>query len=133
MGDDRASARRRLLAADTLWAALVGLLAFGAYLATIYPGLVDIGDAAKFSFIGKVLDAEADRRPGERRCPRCRRRMRGVTVGAGPAIELDRCPVGHGLWLDAGELAAVVRSFGGGDGDGVAKFLGELFRHELTA
>jgi hypothetical protein len=40
---------------DAMLAALVGLIAFAAYLATLYPGLTGVGDAAKFSFVGPVL------------------------------------------------------------------------------
>lgn len=34
-------------------------------------------------------------------CPRCDRPMRLVRRAN---VELEECPVGHGLWLDAGEL-----------------------------
>lgn len=36
-------------------ALMAGAAAFAVYLATIYPGLMPIGDAAKFSFVGRVL------------------------------------------------------------------------------
>ena len=61
-----------------------------------------------------------------------RARMRLIRVGEGRPIELDRCPRGHGIWLDAGELAAVVRAFAPRDDAGVARFLGDLFRHSLS-
>jgi len=79
-----------------------------------------------------ALRSDVGLKRSTRRCPRCRRRMRTFTVGQSPSIELDRCPAGHGIWLDAGELAAVVRAFAPRDDAGVARFLGELFRHELT-
>ena len=46
---------------------------------------------------------------GKRRCPRCGARM---LVGPAPAtgVEVDACPAGHGVWLDAGELEQVARS-----------------------
>lgn len=48
--------------------------------------------------------APAPMGPG-RRCPRCRGRLRPVLApGAGARVMLDRCPFGHGLWLDDGEL-----------------------------
>ncbi|MEW5983549.1 MAG: DUF2723 domain-containing protein [Acidobacteriota bacterium] len=52
---DRGPSPGTLDPADGLMAALAGLLAVGVYLATLYPGLHDVGDAAKFSFVGKVL------------------------------------------------------------------------------
>jgi len=40
---------------DWLVALLVAGAVFAIYVATMYPGLHDVGDAAKFSFVGKVL------------------------------------------------------------------------------
>ena len=37
----------------------------------------------------------------KRRCPRCRRVMRLDVL---LSVELDRCPAGHGMWFDAGEV-----------------------------
>jgi Zn-finger nucleic acid-binding protein len=68
---------------------------------------------------------------GRRRCPRCRRKMEVVQIGT-PSIEIDRCPAGDGIWLDAGELAAVVKSLGQTEDAAIASFFGELFAHELT-
>lgn len=69
---------------------------------------------------------------GSRPCPRCRRKMRCVKFPGPPAVEIDRCPAGHGVWLDAGELAAIVRTHAGQDDRGVARFLGELFHDRLA-
>ena len=47
--------------------------------------------------------------PRPRRCPRCRVRMQHVADPQQPEqIVLDRCPHGHGLWFDAGELEQLV-------------------------
>ncbi|MDJ0521769.1 MAG: zf-TFIIB domain-containing protein [Planctomycetota bacterium] len=45
----------------------------------------------------------------ERRCPRCRGKMRKVSApgGSGDVI-LDRCRRGHGLWFDKGELEEIL-------------------------
>ncbi len=46
---------------------------------------------------------------GRRKCPRCRTHMHVVPLpDNGP--EIDACPAGCGLWLDEGELAAVIRA-----------------------
>jgi hypothetical protein len=50
-----AGVRDRADTIDLAVAGLAALLAFCVYLATLYPGLLGIGDAAKFSFVGKVL------------------------------------------------------------------------------
>ncbi len=52
------------------------------------------------------LGPPARRRRGPRRpCPRCRRALRPVGAPGGVVV-LDRCPRGHGLWFDPGELEA---------------------------
>jgi Zn-finger nucleic acid-binding protein len=100
-------------------------------------------DAGELELIGELAGvqtgrlAEALRRAGcgrssARRCPRCRRRMRVVSVGEAPSVAVDRCPRGHGLWLDAGELVTIVKSFTQGDEAAVAAFVADLLRHGLT-
>ena len=61
---------------------------------------------------------------GKRTCVRCRASLRAVTFRG---VELDRCPYGHGIWLDKGELPAIVKS---GTGE-VGGFLKELFKAEI--
>ncbi len=41
------------------------------------------------------------------RCPKCRNQEMGVEVHKG--VEIDRCPLCHGLFLDRGELASLIR------------------------
>jgi len=82
--------------------------------------------------------SEALERTGEgprtqRRCPRCGRKMREVAVGECPSVELDRCPWGHGLWLDRGELRAVSEAFHDGEEGSVARFFTELYSSELKS
>lgn len=66
----------------------------------------------------------------KRRCPRCNRKLEIITVGRRVTVELDRCPVGHGLWLDRGETVAVIESFSEGEEGLVARFLSSLFHDE---
>lgn len=67
--------------------------------------------------IGYLLHGEfrqpeqLDERSGarsERRCPLCGARLR---TGPFPdsRVEVDVCPMGHGLWLDRGELASLLK------------------------
>jgi Zn-finger nucleic acid-binding protein len=63
-----------------------------------------------------------------RRCPRCNAKMSKIQVGE---TLIDRCPNGHGLWFDAGELGRFVeQQMRGGEGGEahVIKFLGETFK-----
>jgi Zn-finger nucleic acid-binding protein len=82
--------------------------------------------------ITEAVRSAGSGRRGQRRCPRCRRRMHVVTIGESPAVEVDRCPIGHGLWLDAGELRAVVQAFSHGEEGHVAKCLADMLRHDLA-
>jgi len=43
-----------------------------------------------------------------RKCPYCRARMAKVLMGPGDGVVIDKCPKGHGLWFDGGELDAVI-------------------------
>jgi Zn-finger nucleic acid-binding protein len=71
---------------------------------------------------------EAETSEKYRRCPRCNAKMSKIQVGE---ILIDRCPKGHGLWFDAGELGRFVeqqmRGAAGGEAH-VIKFLGETFK-----
>ncbi|MBN1345199.1 MAG: zf-TFIIB domain-containing protein [Phycisphaerae bacterium] len=78
-----------------------------------------------------ALGAAGEGKHGKRRCPRCRGTLRIITVGKEPAVEIDRCPRGHGLWFDRGEIKTLIREFAEGEGGVVAKFFEDLFRYEL--
>jgi Zn-finger nucleic acid-binding protein len=76
-----------------------------------------VGLPAERSDLDARLRELSVRRPGRRRrCPRCERRMRQVEApGPSDAVILDRCPAGHGLFFDHGELAALLHAEIGGD------------------
>ncbi|MDX9971489.1 MAG: zf-TFIIB domain-containing protein [FCB group bacterium] len=44
----------------------------------------------------------------KRRCPHCSARMEERRTGSDRPVTYDRCPRGHGLWFDRGELASVL-------------------------
>lgn len=79
----------------------------------------------------EALRAAGAGKPGARRCPRCRRKMHVLSVGAPPPVAVDRCRAGHGLWLDAGELRTIVQEFAAGESAAVSGFLGDMLRHGL--
>jgi Zn-finger nucleic acid-binding protein len=43
----------------------------------------------------------------ERRCPMCGETLESYTTEVPARVSLDRCPNGHGLWFDDGELSAL--------------------------
>lgn len=81
-----------------------------------------------------ALDSAVAGAATKRRCPRCSKKLRTLDVGSDPTIELDRCPRGHGLWFDHGELETVVRTHAGDDDDEgeVARYFGRLFRNSFS-
>ena len=76
-----------------------------------------------------------------RRCPQCRKKLEIIHVGEERQIEIDRCPLGHGLWLDKGETVAVIATFDdgtSGDSDDteertVARFFANLYQDRFSA
>ncbi len=69
----------------------------------------------------------------ERRCPICRRRMKKTAIGE-PAIHIDVCREGDGLWFDGGEVHQLIRqlvqtpSAKESSQHQIVTFLGEVFR-----
>lgn len=98
-------------------------------------------DAGELSLLLEKLDVQGElpdvaslpkAESGEkaRRCPRCPKYMDKVHLGMEPRVLVDRCPSGHGLWFDAGELGRVVEQYAVGlkpGEDRVIRFLGEVF------
>jgi Zn-finger nucleic acid-binding protein len=78
-----------------------------------------------------ALNRAEERGRTPRRCPRCPAKLREIAVDAPDTVILDRCPRGHGLWFDRGEMEKVIRTGTGGDEAVVARFLGNLFGNEL--
>lgn len=84
------------------------------------------------SELAETLHPTGRRHTPTRRCPRCSRRMRIGVIGQTETVEVDCCPDGHGIWLDANELAAIVKLLTRTEDAAVAAFCGDLFRHDLT-
>jgi Zn-finger nucleic acid-binding protein len=91
--------------------------------------ILELAGAPADDRVREISEARKERRT-ERRCPRCPRRLDEIRVG-NPAVVLDRCPWGHGLWCDRGEMETLVRSVSGGEGGAVARFFGDLYQGEM--
>jgi Zn-finger nucleic acid-binding protein len=75
---------------------------------------------------GRLTEAVARGRKGrlgERRCARCRGRLREVLV---EGVPIDCCPRGDGFWFDAQEAERVLAAFRTGEAGAVARLLGDL-------
>jgi Zn-finger nucleic acid-binding protein len=76
----------------------------------------------------EALEKGGGDRDAARRCVRCGKAMRKLDVSG---VELDRCPLGHGLWFDAREIEALVAATTEGEEARVAAFFRDLFGAEL--
>jgi Zn-finger nucleic acid-binding protein len=76
--------------------------------------------------------AKENRSHSERKCPICRKKMKETPFGE-PAIHIDYCRQGDGIWFDGGELQQLLKqiSLGLPADEGAIKqitaFLGETF------
>ena len=70
----------------------------------------------------------------KRRCPRCRRKMHHVQAPARPApVTIDRCPNGHGVWFDPGELEQIVAAEPGSGSDALDRIRRHLSAFDRAA
>lgn len=97
---------------------------------------LDAGELDQLAFLAgarpgrlaEVLERGGGEKRGDRRCVRCPSKLRAVPL---EGVEIDRCPDGHGLWLDRGEVARIVGTFTEGEEGRVARLFGDLFAAEL--
>jgi hypothetical protein len=76
-------------------------------------------------------DRKAVGKEEHRRCPLCEVKMEKVVTRGGEPVVYDRCPRGHGLWFDHGELEDVLRrGFEATGSDRVVTFLRGVFGEE---
>lgn len=71
-----------------------------------------------------ALEQELASLPHSRRgrpCPRCDRAMEVVAAPGTSGVLLDRCPRGHGLWFDDGELESMLHGAAGADREALAR------------
>ena len=83
-----------------------------------------------------LASAEAKTTEKKRRCPICRRKLKKRTIGREPAVLIDLCAEGDGLWFDGGEVHQLIsqhaeRLSAGSDAqERVFTFLEDTFRAE---
>jgi len=79
----------------------------------------------------KLIDSfKVDRESTEkaRLCPICDKKMQKVLVGQSPpALLIDRCPKGHGLWFDKGELQNIIDKAKLDKENKIQKILADMF------
>jgi Zn-finger nucleic acid-binding protein len=92
----------------------------------------DAGElAALAATLGVEVPAlEGERGAGKRACPRCDAALDTLRLVKPAGLVLDLCPGGHGVWFDAGELAALTAAGAGGTPGDVVAFFGEKLRRK---
>jgi Zn-finger nucleic acid-binding protein len=95
--------------------------------------LVSITEAAGIESgeLERALETTGKGKRTALRCPRCPSKLRTISIGLAEKVQLDRCPSGHGLWFDRGEMIGAIRAFAGEQRRAVAAFFAELYKSEL--
>ncbi len=81
-----------------------------------------------------LTSPEAESAEKKRKCPICGKKMKKATVGHEPAVLIDVCSWGDGLWFDSREVGQLITQLPDKpsekpDSQGrVITFLGEVFR-----
>ena len=70
-----------------------------------------------------------------RKCPLCARKMKKSLLGQEPAVLVDVCSRGEGIWLDGGEVGQLLKQMGktpgaSPDTQKVVGFIEEVFKAE---
>jgi hypothetical protein len=65
-----------------------------------------------------------------RRCPICDKKMQKIIVGKAPALLIDKCGKGDGLWFDKGELGSIIDKAHLDKDDKIIQLLAEMFVFE---
>jgi len=76
---------------------------------------------------------EAKSSEDKRKCPICNQTMKKTLIGVNEGITVDACSLGHGLWLDGGELNRLLDQINAAASkdtatDKVETFLNDVFK-----
>ena len=68
-----------------------------------------------------------------RKCPICLKKMQKIIVGSSaPALLIDKCSKGDGLWFDKGELQDIFDRAQLDEGNKIKKLLSDIFNTEQS-
>jgi len=93
-----------------------------------------VGPAGQDGLLHRLLhDVTAQPREKKRPCPICGKRMIKTAFGElEPPLILDRCPSGHGIWFDAGELHRLLACETCDADERVVRLVKEMFSSHIT-
>jgi Zn-finger nucleic acid-binding protein len=87
-----------------------------------------LGEEGKSKALISSFTKAAEGGEKQRKCPICDKRMEQVTVGKSePALLVDRCVRGDGLWFDKGELNDIIARAKLDEGNKIKQLLADMF------
>ena len=86
-----------------------------------------LGDAALTEVLMSSMQKFAKSNEKKRKCPICGKKMDKIICGEEKNILIDECRNHHGLWLDHGELEALLKVGGFDDDNRVVDLLKDMF------
>jgi len=77
------------------------------------------------------IDTHSAEKP--RKCPICDKKMKKIIVGPSqPALLIDKCPRGDGLWFDKGELQDILNTAQLDKDSKIRELLADMFGEKKT-
>ncbi len=93
-----------------------------------------LGDPEKSKQLLDSFEIDSNCTEKPRRCPICDKKMQRIIVGqATPALLIDKCTKGDGLWFDKGELPDIIDRAQLDKDNKIQKLLAEMFSSEQNA
>jgi len=87
-----------------------------------------LGNPEKAKHLLHSFKIHSNPREKRRKCPICLKKMQKIIVGLStPALLIDKCPKGDGLWFDKGELQNVLKTGSFDKDNKIAKLLTDMF------
>jgi Zn-finger nucleic acid-binding protein len=87
-----------------------------------------LGDGGKSRGLIGSFHKAPHTREKQRKCPICDKKMEKIIVGKDePALMLDRCAKGDGLWFDKGELSNIIARAEFDEGNKIKQLLADMF------
>jgi len=90
-----------------------------------------LNDSQKAAALLKSFQINTEIIEKPRKCPICLKKMQKISVGSEPpALLIDKCKKGDGLWFDEGELKDIVKRAKLDEENKIQKLLVEIFGSE---
>lgn len=91
-----------------------------------------LGNAPEAGQLFERMDHKPKVKEKKRKCPICSKKMDKAACGPEQNIIIDKCRLNHGIWLDHGELEALLTAGGLDDGHKTVNLLKDMFGKNNT-